>query len=397
MIITSMKPRRRVLVATVAGLFGCGDSSTSPAVDRFPPAPDDTVPYVYVVPDQLNDGWQVGAASDVGLSESRLTDMIDFVRSGVYANVHGVVIIKDNRLVLEEYFSGLDFEAAVNDHIVGDWRHFDRDTGHNTASVTKVITSTLVGVAIDQGFITGVDTPVYDFFPEHADLRDARKDSITLAHMLTMTSGLDWNEWTCSYGESCNDINALFSQGDPIRYILAKSAVAAPGTTWRYNGGGTNVVGQAVRRASGRTLEAFADEFLFEPLDIVDRSWVKLRGPVTYASGDLRLRPRDMAKIGYLFVNDGHWEGQQIVSPSWIAEATTLFSDDPPYGYQWWLPDFPANGKVYPSFTARGWGGQRIAVFPTLEMVVVLTGGNYLTPDPAEGMIQQFVLDALTN
>jgi CubicO group peptidase (beta-lactamase class C family) len=396
--------RRNVVASAIAmaavAALGCGDSSTEPELDPYPPAADDTLPYVYEVPEARADGWQVAAASEVGFSEARLTDLVDIIREGVYANVHGVVIVKDDRLVLEEYFSGLTFRGAIGDSIIGDWRHFDHDDVHNLASVTKSITSTLVGIAIDQGLITGVDTAVYDFFPEHESLRDARKDSITLHHLLTMTSGLDWDESTCSYGTSCNDINALFSQTDPIGYILAKEAIDVPGSTWVYNGGGTNVLGQVVRRASGQTLEAFADEHLFWPLGITARSWVNLAGPMTYASGDLRLRPRDMAKIGYLFINDGQWDGQEVVSPEWIAAASMDYAKtrDPRwgYGYQWWIFDYPINGNVYPSFGARGWGGQVITVFPTLDMVVVLTGGNYQTSDPTDAIIQQFVLDALT-
>ena len=244
-----------------------------------------------------------------------------------------------------------------------------------------------------------VDTAVYDFFPQHADLRDARKDSITLAHMLTMMSGLQWDESTYPYSDPRNDINALFSQADPIRYILAKPAAEPPGTVWLYNGGNTNVLGQVVRRASQMTLDEFADQYLFEPLGITDRTWVTLAGPVTYASGDLKLRPRDMAKIGYVFLNGGVWDGQQIIAPAWIAQATTWYSQarSPTwgYGYQWWLHDYAANGTSYPSFAARGWGGQVIAVFPGENLVVVLTGGNYLTSDPSDVIITDFVLDAL--
>ena len=380
------------MLPAVVCVLACGDTPTSSDQDELPP-------YQYAVPQETGDGWATASLADVGLSEDRFIRLVEVIRAGTYANIHGVVVVKADRLVFEEYFAGQAFEAAVGNRIVGNWTGFDRDTPHNLAFVTKSVTSTILGIAIDRGFVSGVDTAVYDFFPEHADLRDARKDSITLAHMLTMTSGLDWDEQTCSYGQRCNDINALFSQADPVRYILAKAAVDPPGERWLYNGGGTNVLGQVVRKASGQTLEAFANEYLFAPLDISPPTWIHLAGPMTYASGDLKLRPRDMAKIGYIFVNGGEWNGVQVVSPDWIAQSTEdrKKTRDPRwgYGYQWWLLDYPANGQTYRSFGARGWGGQDIIVFPDLDMVVVLTGGNYLTPDPADAVIQQFVLAAL--
>ncbi len=363
--------------------------------------PDDVTPYVYSVPPTTGDGWETAHLAEVGLSESVLTHLVDLVRLGTYARVHGIVIVKDGKLVLEEYFDGLSFEGAVGDTVLGTWTAFDRDTPHNLASVTKSVTSTLLGIAVAQGLVTTVDAPVFDFFPEHADLRDARKDSITLRHLLTMRSGLAWDEHSYPYGDPRNDINALFREADPIRYILAKPADDPPGTVWNYSGGGTNVLGQVVARSAGTTLEAFANRELFAPLGIAPPTWVHLAGGMTYASGDLRLRPRDMAKIGQLFAGGGFWNGRQVISPEWIAEATARRAEtwNPGwgYGYQWWLHDFTVDGTVYPTIGARGWGGQMITVLPDQDLVVVLTGGNYLTSDPADAVVRYFVLEALVS
>lgn len=364
-----------------------------------PPNITELEPYEYTIPEVTDDGWLTASLADVGMIESRFVDLVDLIREGTYSDVHGIVIVKNGRLVFEEYFSGLDFQAAVDDTIVGIPRVYDRDVPHNLASVTKSVTSTILGVAIDKGFVTGVDTAVYDFFPDHHQLRTPEKNGINLEHMLTMSSGLDWDETTCTYGQRCNDINALFFEEDPLAYILAKDVVDVPGSRWVYNGGGTNVLGQVVRKASGLTLEQFANDHLFAPLGVSPPTWIHLAGPMTYASGDLRLRPRDMAKIGYLFVSDGMWNGERILSSQWIADATEyrLESRDTGwgYGYQWWLFDYPANGRTYHSFGARGWGGQLITVFPEVDLVVVLTGGAYLTPSPADAVIHQFVLQAL--
>ena len=151
--------------------LGCSDGPTTN--DPLPP-------YEYVVPLETGDGWTTASLADVGLAEERFIDLIDIIRTGTYANVHGVVVVKDDRLVFEEYFDGLDFQAAVGTNVVGDWRQFDRDQPHNLASATKSVTSTILGIAIDKGFVSNADAAVYDFFPEHSELRDARKDSITL-------------------------------------------------------------------------------------------------------------------------------------------------------------------------------------------------------------------------
>lgn len=384
----------------LAGLAACADAGTGPGdIDPFPPAPDDTLPYVYSIPPETGDGWRTGHVADVGLDEARLTRLVDLAREGVYPNLHGLVVVKDGLLVFEEYFSGFAFEAAFGDSIAGSWTHFDRDTPHNLASVTKSVTSTLLGIAWDRGLVSSVDVAAYDFFPERDGLRTPRKDSVTLHHLLTMTSGLEWDEWTYPYGDPRNDISALFATNDPVGYILAKDGVAPPGARWAYSGGNTIVAGEVVARVSGVDLVAFADEALFAPLGIDDRRWVRLAGGTVYASGDLRLRPRDMAKIGWLYANDGQWDAQPILSPAWIDRATTRHAEtvNPGwgYGYQWWLYDFVVDGEVYRSVGARGWGGQMITVFPDHDLVVVQTGGNYLTGDPADAVVRNFVLEAL--
>ena len=139
-------PLGAAFLAVTVGLVAtaCGDDPVRVEVDPFPPAPDDTLPYVYEVPAATADGWAVGHADSAGLSTARLTEMVDLLRDGsLYRNVHGIVVVKDGRLVFEEYFNGLTFEGAIGDSIVGQWRSFDRDQMHNLASVTKSIASTL--------------------------------------------------------------------------------------------------------------------------------------------------------------------------------------------------------------------------------------------------------------
>ena len=353
--------------------------------------------HTFRVPEQTNDGWQTASLAEVGIDERTIEQAIDRVRDNTYQNIHSILIVKDDKLVFEEYFSGYTWDYN-DDQFRGEFTDFGIDTIHNLASVTKSFTSTLVGIAIDHGFIQDVDENVFAFFPEYADLSDEGKDDITLTYLLTMTSGLEWNEMEFPYSDIRNDLVQLFIVSDPIEYILAKPVVNEPGTIWYYNGGGTNLLGEVIREATGMRMDVFADEYLFEPLGITDYKWDYLNSEVIHASGNLELRPRDMAKLGYLFLNGGTWKGERIVSEEWIEESTKRhvspsWADG--YGYQWWMETYHSNSIPIDSFYAAGWGGQRITVFPSLDLVVVFTGGNYVGEDPVDDIITHYILPAV--
>jgi len=349
------------------------------------------------IPAQTNDGWQTASLDEVGIDEKALGRLVDGIDRGEYENIHSVLIVKDGKLVFEEYFSGYTWNYEQSEH-KGTLTDFGIDTTHNLASVTKSVTSALVGIAMDHGFIQGVDEKVLDFFPEYADLSDERKDRITLEHLLTMTAGLEWNEMGITYSNRSNDLIQLFWVLDPIEYILAKDAIDEPGTKWYYSGGCTNLLGEVIREATGLRMDDFAEKHLFAPLGITNYEWDHINVNMIHASGNLRLRPRDMAKLGYLFLRGGVWEGQRIVSQEWVEASTKKHVTRSPsagYGYQWWLLTYRANSVTVDSFHADGWGGQRIIVFPSLDMVVVFTGGNYVTPDSSNDIISRHVLPAL--
>jgi len=225
------------------------------------------------------------------------------------------------------------------------------------------------------------------FYPEHYDLNDPQKGEITLQHMLTMSSGIPWDE-SVPYDDPRNSLNQQFYSEDPVRYLLEQPLTAPPGTTFIYNSGTTNVLGDIVRVTSGQTLVEFAEQHLFAPLGITSYDWIgfPLAPHIAVASSTLYMRPRDMAKIGQLYLQGGEWNGHQIVSQEWVKESTgesvQIQSSQSPipglingYGYQWWRGTF-ANGGV-DTYFAAGWGGQFTFVLPDLDMVVVLTGGQF--------------------
>jgi CubicO group peptidase (beta-lactamase class C family) len=360
--------------------------------------------YAYRVPQKTGDGWETASLADVGIDEKEINAAIDRIRDGTYQSVHSIVIVKDDKLVFEEYFAGHAFDYSA-ERFEGDNIPYDIDTIHNQASVTKAFTSALVGIAIDQGLIPGVDEKLFTYFPEYAHLKNPRNDRITLLHLLTMTSGFQWNESDIFYDDTRNDLIQLFIVPDPIAYILSKPVLAQPGTRWYYSGGDVNLLGEIIKRATGLRMDAFAEQVLFTPLGISAYEWDFIQPDFIHASGNLKLRPRDMAKLAYLYLNDGVWQGQRLISREWIQASTQAYTSIPSdnalkghadaYGYQWFLKTYRSNGTPVDAYFRSGWGGQKIIVFPSLQLVLVFTGGNYAEPDPVDEIVSRHILPAV--
>ena len=219
-----------------------------------------------------------------------------------------------------------------------------------------------------------------------------------------MTAGLSWDEWTYPYTDPRNDAAMMASRADFLRYVLERPVATTPGTKFVYNSGISLMLGEIIYKASGLKADKFAGRYLFSPLGITNYVWGKAPNGVVNTLGGLALRPRDMAKIGCLFLNGGRWQGKQIVSEKWVKESTqqqvgagqlpTWFLADG-YGYQWWLGSFHVRGQVVKSYSARGRGGQFIIVLPTLQVVAVFTGwnDNELLGQPLD-MLQRYVIPA---
>lgn len=365
-----------------------------------------TAKYVYETPGQTDDGWETASLNEVRLNESKLSELISHVNQGQYENIHSILIIKDEKLVFEKYFPGYRFDY-FGDQFQGEYIEFDINTIHNLASVTKAFTAALIGIAIDKGFIQDVEERVFTFFPEYSYLNDENKDKITIEHLLTMTSGLDWNEGDVPLTDTeRNDLIRLFYVPDPIEYILSKSVITEPGTHFYYSGGDVNLLGEIIGRATGLRIDDFAEKYLFSPLGISNYEWKFLNDNIVYTSGDLAMRPRDMAKLGQLYLNNGIWNHEQIISEDWIKSSTSKYvpvANDymskaygDRYGYQWFLQKFDVDSTSIDSVSRDGWGGQRIQVFPSVNTVVVFTGGNYATePTPVNDIITRFILPAV--
>jgi CubicO group peptidase (beta-lactamase class C family) len=306
--------------------------------------------------------WPTATPEEMGVDSAALVEMFDFVRTNG-TRVHSVQLARKGKLVLDAYFYP-----------------YREEMRHDVASVTKSITSTLVGLAIDKGHLPDVRQPLLALFTERPVASvDARKSKLTVEDLLTMRAG-----WDCGYEPKEGRLMEMRRTGDWIQFMLDLPMIAEPGERWAYCSGNCHVLSVLITRKAGTNALAFARRELFEPLGIRDEAWPSDPKGNNYGWGDLQLHPRDMAKIGQLFLQRGRWGERQVISEKWIGEATrphvekTIGTDQ--YGYFWWMP-----GPKYPGvFEAIGRGGQRITVWPAKELVLVYTGGGFnndhLTP-----------------
>ena len=312
--------------------------------------------------------WPTASPEEVGLDSAPLVEMFEYARQHSVP-VHSVQIVRHGRLALDAYFYPYSAEMR-----------------HDVASVTKSITSTLVGLAIDQGFLRDVKQSVLTCLADHAvAVLDDRKRKLTLEHLLTMQAG-----WDCGFEPKEARLLEMRRSPDWLQFMLDLPMVAEPGTRWAYCSGNPHVLSIILTKATRTNALAFARQALFEPLGIHDVRWPADPRGHNHGWGDLQLRPRDMAKLGQLFLRQGRWRGRQVLSDTWIRTATsahverTVNRDH--YGYLWWV-----KGEDYPGmFEAVGRGGQRINVWPAKDLVLVFTGGAF---EP--GDLAQFILKAL--
>jgi CubicO group peptidase (beta-lactamase class C family) len=333
-------------------------------------------------PNKSMDQWSVAAPESVGLASATLCPMVEWLHASTESNVHAVLVVRHGALVFEHYFSGSD-EAWGRP--IGNIA-FGPEVRHDERSVTKSVIALLLGIAIDHGLIKGIDEPVLSFFPEYADLRTPEKDRITLRHLVTMSTGLEWHELDVPYTSAANSEIRMELAGDPYRFALEQPVAAPPGEVWNYNSGGTEVIAAVLRKAAAKQVDDFARELLFEPLGVTDVEWPRYAHGDVIAGGALRLRPRDLAKIGQLVLQRGNWKGKQVVPASWIDAATAPqingFGTDF-YGYFFWLGRSLVDRHEIQWAAAVGLGGQRVFIVPELDLVMVMNAGLYQSPAQA--------------
>lgn len=327
--------------------------------------------------------WPTAKPENVGINSHYFRTLHGEIERHPEWNVHAVLIAKDGKLVYENYYEGADqkFGRSLG-HV-----KFSSKTLHDCRSVSKSVTSTLVGIAQGQGLIQGVNTNICDLFPQ-APTQPAHSQ-ISLEHLLTMSSGIDWDETGGDYTNPHNDEIGMILSSNEVEFVLTKNIVSKPGERFNYCGGSTALLGELVEQRSGKKLDEYAEEVLFKPLNIESFKWMRTKNNKCAAWSGLRLLPRDLLKYGQLYLDKGKWGGHQIVPSSWVeASLNPVSRPEYPggYGYQWWIAHFEATGQSFKIPYCNGNGGQRVYLVVELGLVIVILCGNY-----DQGAIQEVV------
>ena len=366
-----------VVLSLVAGCAGPGLVISPQQAAPLTPTPVPALTFVSPSePYWPTQGWRTSSPEQQGMDSVQLVRMLDAINARKL-DLHSLLIIRHGYLVAEVYYGSNSSTFK-----------------HELYSVTKSFTSALIGMAIQKGFIDGVNHPVLDLFADRQVANsDARKQAMTLEHLLTMSSGLEWPESGNAYTTTDNPYVRMMRSPDWVQFVLDRPMAEQPGATFNYNSGTSHLLSAIVQKTTRTSTLAFAIEYLFKPLGITDVAWGADASGIAVGGSDLRLTPRDMAKFGYLYLKGGVWEGQPIVPAEWVKASTTkhIKSTDAllDYGYQWWIqPDG--------SFAAHGLGGQHIFVRPRQDLVVVFT--SWLTGSDTEqpaALMDSFIVPAV--
>ncbi len=318
--------------------------------------------YSYARPETRADGWETRSLQEMGLD----TILIDTLFTQLFQQkhkIHSTLVIKEGKIVVEEYFNGNT-----------------RESRYDIRSATKSVISLLVGIALDKGFIASVDDPMNIYLKDKVPEKNksADKENISIRHLLTMSSGLECNDWN---KKSRGQEDKVFRKRDWIQYTLDLPMVDSPGKTTSYCSMGTVLAAEIVSKASGFPIDVFAEKYLFQPLGITNVNWghTTTGKPIVPSAKRLYMTSRDMAKIGQLVAKGGIWNGKTVISKEWIAKATMSQTklSNLEYGFLWWKIPFSMNGKKIHGTVATGNGGQYIMIFEDWDLVVVFTGGAY--------------------
>ena len=336
--------------------------------------------------------WPVSSPEAEGIDPTAIDSLVADIEAGRYGLVDHFLLIRHGKVVADHRFERdyvsitAQYEPTNHqyDYDHPDWHPYYRGTDlHTLQSVTKSITSAALGIAIDEGFIDGVDVPAMPFFAAYQpDLDDPRRAAMTLEDMLTMRSGIDWNEMI-SYDDATNTCIQMEASDRWVRFVLDRPMREDPGTVFDYNSGVSVLLGEIVGVATDRRVDRWTEEKLFEPIGITEYYWKTTPGGEVDTEGGLYLSAHDLARVAYLFLRGGVWDGEQIVSADWVAASVAPTVPDigverygrtTGYGYQWWVPDHRDGHTVV--FAGRGYGGQYPIVSPEHDIVVVFNAWN---------------------
>jgi CubicO group peptidase (beta-lactamase class C family) len=350
--------------------------------------------YTYQPPQQIGDGLLTNNLINLGIDSNQIAQITKLILVDSFPNIHSLLIAKDNKLVYENYFEGKDENWGSN---LGYAKH-GKNILHDTRSISKSVVAACIDIAIQQQKIKSIDDPIFNYLPEYTKYKTVQNETITIKHLLTMSSGIKWDE-NVPHGTSANNETQMERSINPVEYVLNQPMDTIPGKVWKYNSGGVQVLAEILRNVSGDNIDLFAAKYLFAPLRIKEYKWTyssnmaiwfhlnkvfSKRRKFPAAASGLRLTSRDLLKFGLLYLNNGKCNDKQILSENWVTETlkTKILRDTETsatngYSYLFWTQTDTVNNKIFKLITARGNGGQRIFINKASNLAVVVTAGNY--------------------
>lgn len=324
-----------------------------------------------------------------GLDSSKIFELITRIEKKIYHELHSLLIVKDDSLIIERYFNG-----------------YKRQYLHTLQSVTKSFTSAIIGIALERGLLKSIDSKILDFFPQYTNIEnmDGWKREIKIKDLLTMRSGTDYGE---GFPNSPHDQLNQLKKGWDVFY-LNRLMLFEPGTRFNYDSGGVILLSSILKNVCDMHADIFADQSLFPQLGITEKNWYKNSEGHPHTGGGLSLKPTDMIKLGMLYLHKGKWKGHQLIPENWVNKSFEMHVDLEPvlhgdpyikgYGYLWWIlkPATKSKTNQY-VYAAMGALGQYIFVIPEYNMVVAVTGGtsNYENYQNPQKFLYGFILDAV--
>lgn len=325
-----------------------------------------------------SESWEIATPESQGVDSESIENMLEEIQKQKL-DVHQILIIKNGYEIFNSAFYPYDLNHK-----------------HSLNSVTKDFVSALVGIAIEENLIKDINTPILEFFPDKKiEAVDDNKKAVTLKHLLTMTSGIDWSE-TGNYNLPSDSCRQMYASGDELQFVLNQPIVETPGTVFNYSSGSTHLISGILNKVTGKNTSEYAKEKLFTPLGIEDYYWGNDSQNLSVGSSRLLLKAEDLAKLGQVYLDKGKWKGNQVIPTKWVEESTQKHIDTPNgpsgrngYGYQWWMNPFGG-------YSGRGYNGQYLFVLPEENMVVVffgaLTGYDFFQP---EYLMEKNILPAI--
>ncbi len=364
---------RRVVALGWTLVLGSGLLAT-----RLAAAEEPTIPWP-------TKAWPESTPEAQGLDRTALEAFDRELAAGRHGYVDGMLVVRHGHVVFEKEYPR-DYDAlfvgkgkpGLYNYYDPEWHpYWKRGRLHTMQSVSKSVTSALIGIALRRGELPSVDARVMPYFRAFQTAADPRREAMTLRHVLTMTTGIRWDESSTSYTDALNNCAAMEATEDWVQYVLDQPMAEEPGKTFVYNSGATQLLSYLIEQVTGKEADDYAKEQLFAPLGI-EYAWKRTPKGLADTEGGLYLRPRDLAKLGLLYLKDGTWEGKRILPEGWVKDSTTWHTGTRGtrgYGYKWWVLRRKGPG-AYEAYAGLGYGGQRLIVVPELELIAVFTGWN---------------------